>query len=330
LVHLAHHFGILALLGLCLLATPSRLLAQTNDARLRIIITEETMQNARADARQAGTRSADARLSNTKLALRLALPQLWDRIIPQDMRSRTNSIAPNYGLVARIVPGKQQTIVEFNGKRVFRMLKKTHIPAIVMEPRFHLVLHARNSAGLAMGQTDTLLMDTAKSFAPTWGIALADNAPGIIVTWQWLDNQQVMLSVRGNSRLREFSETRVITDADPLPQLSVWLKGILLQARDAYASDVDSTENPHPASTGIEQKIILTINRKRPLIAQVALEEALGNDSRVHQVLPLILSGARQRYLLVLEGTDNSWLTAWFKRRGYLLTASPEGGWIAQ
>ncbi len=315
---------------MCLLATPSRLLAQTNDARLRIIITAKSMQNARADAHQSGARYAGVRLSNTRLALRLALPRLWDRIIPRGVRSRTDSIAPNYGLVARIVPGKQQTIVEFNGKRIFRMLKRDHIPAIVMAPRFHLILHVQNSAGLAMGQTDSLLMDTAKDFAPTRGIELADNAPGIIATWQWLGHQQVMLSVRGNSRLQEFSETRGITDADPLPQLSAWLKEILLKARDAYASDVDSTENPRLASTGIEQQLILTINRKRSLIAQVALEEALGNESRVRQVLPLSLSGSRQRYLLVLEGTDNHWLTEWFKRRGYLLTALPEGGWIAQ
>ncbi len=327
---MVHRFGILALLGLCLLTAPSRLLAQPNDARLRIAITAENMQNARADTRQAGTRSTGIRLSNTKLALRLALPRLWDRIIPEDMRSQADAIAPSYGLVARIIPGEKQTTVEFDGKRVFRTLEKDHIPAIVTEPHFHLVLHVRNSAGLEMDQTDTLLMGVAEDFSPRWGIALADNTPGIIATWQWLDNEQVMLSLRGNSRLQEFSETRVITDADPLPQLSAWLREVLLKARDAYASDVKNVESSHHASPEVEQQFILTIDRKTPLIAQVALEDALGDDSRVHRMLPLSLSSTRQRYLLVLKGIDNSWLTEWFKRRGYLLTALPEGGWIAQ
>lgn len=298
-----------------MLATPP-LWAKVNDARLRIVIPVKDMP--------------DARMAGTKQALRLAWPRLLDRIVPHPMRSRADAIAPGYALIARIIPGRKQTVVEFNGNTVFRALKKHHISAIITAPRFHLVLHIRNSNGLEMRQTEILLMNTAKDFAPVWGIELADNAPGIVAVWQWLDNQHVMLSVRGNSRLQEFSETRVITDADPLPKLSDWLEEILIKARDAYALDANHVETPHVAGAEVEQQLILTIDRKTQLMAQVALEDALGNDPRVRRVLPVSLSVTHQRYLLLLKGTDSSWLREWFKRRGYRLVALPKGGWLAQ
>jgi len=266
----------------------------------------------------------------TKLALRLALPQLWDRIVPWEMRSQADSITPSYSLVARIIPTDEQTVVEFNGKTVFRTLKGHHIPAIIIAPRFHLVLKMRNSAGLEMGQTQILLMQKAKDLATKWGIELADNAPSVVIVWQWLGNQQIMLTLRGNSRLQEFSETRTITDADPLPVLSDWLRVTLLKARDAYAFDADSPGNPKTADATFNQQITLTVDRATSLMAQVALEDALNNDPRVHRVLPVNLGATRQRYLLLLEGTDSNWLPEWFERRGYRLTALPEGGWLAQ
>jgi len=301
-----------------MLATP--LWAQVSDTRLHIVIPSEDMQKAHADKR----------LADTKLALRLALPKLWDRIVPREMRPRADAITPSYSLVARIVPAGERTIVEFNGKAAFRTLKDHHIPAIVMAPRFHLVLKMRNSAGLEMGQTQALLMDQAKDFAPNWGIELTDNASSVIVVWQWLDNQQVVLSLRGNSRLQEFSETRMITDADPLPVISDWLNDILIKARDAYAFDVDSAGNLNAANATPGQQVTLTIDRKTSLMAQVALEDALKGDPRVHRMLPVSLGVARQRYLLQLEGSDSSWLPEWFERRGYRLAALPEGGWLAQ
>ncbi|MDQ6959423.1 MAG: hypothetical protein Q9M27_00215 [Mariprofundaceae bacterium] len=313
-----YRLSVLFLPGLCVLAGP--LWAQVNDTRLRIVIPVEEMQNARSGAG----------LTNTKLALRLAMPRLWDRIVPRDMRSRADSIAPSYGLVARIVPTGEQTVVEFNGKTVFRTLREHHIPAIVMAPQFHLVLKMRNRAGFEMKQTEALLMQEAKDFSPGWGVELSDNAPSMIVTWQWLNNQQLILSLRGNSRLPEFSETRVMTAADPLPVISDWLKELLLKARDAYAFDVDNAGSLNTTTAEIDQQLILIIDRKTSLMAQVALEDSLSSDPRVRRVLPVSLGLMRQRYMLLLEGTDSSWLPEWFERRGYLLAALPEGGWLAQ
>ncbi len=303
--------SILGLLGL-FLAMP--LWAQADDARLRVVVAHEN----------AGVSQPDA-----ALAVRLALPVLWDRIVPLRMRARTNAIAPDYGLVARIIPGERQTTVEFNGQSIFRVLRERRIPAIIMAPRFHLVVQVRSSDGLAMEQTRTLLMEEAVRIASERGIELGANAPGLVAVWQWLDNRRVMFTLRGNTRLREFSETRNITDADPLPALETWLKDILLRTRDAYAF---SANEPVAMNAGIAsgQQMFLTVNRPARLLEQVTLEQALKNDPRVRSIRPLSLSKSRQRYLLQLEGTDSTWLPDWFGRHGYQLAALPGGEWLAQ
>jgi len=303
--------GILGLLGL-FLAMP--LLAQADDARLRVVVTHENTGVSQPDA---------------ALTVRLALPVLWDRIVPVQMRTRADAIAPDYGLVARIIPGEEQTTVEFNGQSIFRMLRERRIPAIIMAPRFHLVIQVRSSDGLAMDQTRALLMEEAVRIASEQGIELGDNAPGLVAVWQWLDNRRVMFTLRGNTRLREFSETRDITDADPLPALKGWLKDILLRTRDAYAF---SAGEPVTMNTGMASghRLFLTVNRPARLPQQVTLEQALKNDPRVRSIRPLSLSKSRQRYLLQLEGTDSSWLPDWFGRHGYQLAALPGGEWLAQ
>ncbi len=314
---------LVILLCLCWVTTP--LWAQVIDTRLHISIPVEKIQNARSDAK-----SDNRRLSDTDLALRLALPILWDHIVPLNERFQADAIRPNYGLVTRIIPDKKQVNIEFNGPAVFRALKIHHIPAIVMTPRFHLTLHVHNSTGLEMTQTQALLMQEAKQFAPEWGIGLTDAAPSVVIAWKWLGNQEVMLSLRGNSRLQEFSETRTIAGVDPLPALKEWLRNILLEARDAYTFNADSPGSTHISNVPAMQQVILTIDRKTSLMAQMALEDALASDPRIQRVLPVSLGVTRQRYQLSLEGEDSSWLPEWFARRGYRLTALPGGGWVAQ
>jgi len=306
--------AVLGLLGLCVLAPLTW--AQSDDSRLRISIPHEDTQGTQPDMGQ---------------TMRQALPMLWDRLVPRQSRMQADSIAPDYRLVARIVPGKEQTTVEFNGKAVFQTLKEQHIASIILTPRFHLVIQMHNSAGFAMPETQLQLMNEAQRIASGWGIELAADAPGLVAAWQWLDDRNLMLSVRGNTRLQEFSETRSIADADPLPALREWLKDVLLKARDAYAFDANEPLDTTTATiVESEERVQLTVDRPSRLLEQVALEEALKNDPRIRGILPVSLSKTRQRYLLKLEGTDDSWLPDWFARRGYRLAALPEGGWLAQ
>ncbi len=299
-------------LVLCLCASPSW--AHAADARLSVAVASEDLNGAQTDAGK---------------AMQLALPLLWDRIVPQSSRSEADLISPQFRLVSRIIPGKQLTIVEFNRKTVFQALRQRHIPAIVTAPRFHLLIRIRNSAGQPMQETQALLSDEAMRIAPQWGIELADNGPGLVMDWQWLDNQRLMLSVRGNTRLREFTQGRDLPDADPLPALEAWMKGLLLKARDAYAFQTDMSVSEGASGTVPGVEVRLTIDRPGGLMEQVAMEEALKNDPRIRNILPLALSRTRQTYLLQLEDVNDGWMREWFRRRGFNLSALPGGGWIA-
>lgn len=302
-------------LAFMLMPTLSAQCLAEEDARLKVELNDD-MQQGRPDARA---------------LLKSALPVLWDRLVPQAQRLAANAIAANSRMVARIVPHGQKIIIEFSGEQVFAALKQARIPAIISQPRFHLLLSLRNDVGVEMQQTRTLLEEEAARLALQYGITFADDGTGLIMQWRWLDSIHIELAVRGRSRLGEFVETREITDADSLPVLQKWLDEVLLRARDAYASDTvaGETGDMQAEQTG-DAPVILIVNRDSRLLEQVALEESLAQDVRVRSVVPLTLGRAERRYALRIEGGDTRWLAEWFSRRGYTLIRQSDGAWLAR
>lgn len=306
-------------LGLALLLcsiVPCAAMAQEADARLSVGLP--------ADASVQGA-------PDTTTLLNRALPVLWDRIVPLAQRARAGAMVKNSRLVARIVPARDGTLVEFDGERVFAALREAHVSAIVSPPRFHLLVSVRNVPGQEMQQTSRLLIEEAARLAALRGIELSDSGAGLVLSWQWLDAQHVGLSVRGQTRLAEFIETRELADADSLPALRAWLDEVLLKARDAYAFDADAVSGGAIAGGAADQSVIaIRVQRGGSLLEQVALEDALGRDPRVLRLLPLSLSSSMQQYTLQLQGGDASWLGDWFARRGYRLDRLPDGSMLAQ
>jgi len=267
---------------------------------------------------------------DVRTLLNSALPVLWDRLVPKVQRSMADAIAADSRMVARIVPGSEQTLIEFNGERVFAALKKAHIAAIVSEPRFHVLLSVRNDIDQQMQQTRMLLQEQLAQLASPYGMTFSDNGAGLVLQWRWLDISHVELSVRGQSRLGEFSEVREITAADPLPVLQQWMQQVVLKARDAYASDVFLGDDGAPLQTTDGFSIELIVARDSRLLEQVALEESLSHDVRVHSVLPLGLGRSERRYVVQIDGGDTRWLGEWFSRRGYALSRQADGTWLAR
>jgi len=285
--------------------------AQQGDARLTVVLGEEGGQQGSPD---------------TGLLLKRALPVLWDRIVPLAQRRSADALGADSRMVARIVPGHQETVVQFHGERVFETLHMAHIAAIVTPPRFHLLISVRNGIGQDMQQTSSLLEEAAASLASEYGIELTDKGAGMVMAWRWLDDLHAELSVRGQSRLGEFVETRKITNADPLPKLQQWLKDVLLKARDAYAyGAADNLGTQALSSDGFRLEFV--VQRSSRLLEQVALEESLAHDPRVRSISPLSLSKTLQRYSLQLEGNDITWLGEWFARRGYRMDRLADGSW---
>jgi len=287
--------------------------AGESDVRMSVLLTHDSEQQGAPNAR---------------MLMKQALPVLWDRLVPLGARKRADTLRSDSRLVARIVPGRDETMVEFNGERVFDALRKAGVPAIVTLPRFHLLLSVRNEADVEMSQTRSLLEEEAVRLAPLQGIELSDRGSGLVLQWRWLDARHVQLSVRGQSRLGEFVESRDINDADALPLLQQWLAEVLLRARDAYA--YDGVAGLADAQQGSVFRIELSVERNSNLLAQVALEESLAHDPRVQSILPVVLSENLQRYTLQLEGGDTTWLGEWFARRGYSLQQSADGGWVVR
>ncbi|MDQ6987384.1 MAG: hypothetical protein Q9M25_06240 [Mariprofundaceae bacterium] len=285
------------------------------DARFKVSLSDTALQQGGPDVRT---------------LLNNALPVLWDRLVPTVQRSMADAIAADSRMVARIVPGNEQTLVEFNGDRVFAALRKAHIAAIVSEPRFHVLLSVRNDIDQEMQQTRMLLEEQLAELRLPYGIVFSDSGAGLVLQWRWLDISHVELSVRGQSRLGEFSEVREITGADPLPALQQWLQQVLLKARDAYASDVDLQDNGMLAQTIDGFSIELIVARDSRLLEQVALEESLSHDVRVRSVLPIGLSRSERRYRVQIEAGDTRWLGEWFSRRGYALSRQADGTWLAR
>lgn len=290
--------------------------AQESDARLSVELTaDEAMQGA----------------PDTGTLLTRALPVLWDRIVPVAQRARADAVGKSSRMLSRIVPGRESTLVAFQGERVFEALREAHVSAIVSPPRFHLLISVRNVPGQEMQQTGQLLAGEAARLAALRGIELSDTGAGLVLNWQWLDALHAELSVRGQTRLPEFVETREITDADSLPAMQAWLDEVLLKARDAYAFDTDAaTSGAIDGGAAVQASIEITVQRSGSLLEQVALEDSLARDPRVRSIVPVALSSSMQRYALRLETGDTSWLSEWFSRRGYRLDRQLDGSLVAQ
>ena len=295
--------------------------------------------------------SAQALRTDVKKAVDLALPVLWDRLIPVHARHDMPADAQGLGLLLRASPTAEGMNITFNRSRVWQYLKKRDIPFIDAPPAFNVIVHMYNLAGIAMPQSAALLATYAREEAVRWGYVVREEAPALVLNWRWLDQQQVSLSVRGNSRLPEFVETRMLEAGDPLPQMQAWLLEVMLKARDAYASDAmiagsaavamaggatgtgtgdagTGTPGSVPVPmTGLER--MLTINRHATLPEQVLFEDALRRHPRVAALVPYLLSNNVQQYRLVLKSADDRWLIEWFARNGMQLSPRPDG-WLAQ
>jgi len=286
--------------------------AAASDDRLSVFIPETGQPASRPDF---------SSLANS------ALPVIWDRLIPRSKRTGADALPATANLVSRIVPEQDKTLVEFNGPEVFSLLKANHIPRIKSLPRFNLRLKVQSNFGYSMQQSQQLLYQQAGEIAEKWGILLTTKAPALLISWRWLNEMnQVALMVRGNTRLREYSEVRQLELGDPVDVLGAWLQEVMLNARDAYAVD-DTIDQPglQAQPTNIAEKF-LVFDRVMPLSEQVVMETGLRADPRVFALIPKRFSAQLQRYRLLLKGNDDAWLTAWFARRGIALQPIP-GGW---
>jgi len=291
------------------------------------------MPYAQADSRMVVEVQADeeGRVPSVQEAIKQALPLLWDRIVDSKARGSLSDSMKATQFLERVLPRSDGVQVSFNEARVWQYLDQQEIPYLKEAPRINLMIQMSNQNGADMPQTVELLRANALSVAQARGILLSESSPALIVVWQWIDNSQVNLVVRGTSALAEFSETRKIETGDPLSQLQVWMADILLTARDAHITGASQSVAIAPEKVvrdgGIE--IILTIEQQAALPAQIALEDALRQHEKVASIIPISLSASSRQYRLHLKGEEDAWVPAWFQRRGMQVSPTPQG-WLVR
>jgi len=332
---------LMILIGVSL--TPSARSASVVDHRMQVEI--------QANPEEQG-QSLNELHTNIRYAAELALSHLWDRIIPRHARSMVPANTRAIRFMQRAQPTATGISISFDPRRVLDFLQTSNIPMIPEQPVWNLDIRMRNAAGQNMAQSASLLQDFARQQAAEQGFGLNPLASSIIVQWRWLDTRQVTLSVRGNSRLAEFQETRMLSPGDPLPQLQQWLLETLLKARDAYASGEPQPQTPVVATTPVvdiygnplinadpyavasipvpDDGILISIERQASLPEQVLFEDDLRRDPRVVSLLPRELNQNMQQYRVKLkEPSDTQWLSQWFAQHGLSLTQTPVG-WLAR
>lgn len=293
--------------------------------------------------------------ANIQRAAKLALSMLWNRIIPRQARDSMPKKVNVLLLMQRAAPTDSGVSVTFHSNRVLNYLKSNELPYIEQEPVWNFSIQLKNESGKAMSLSSSLLLSYAEKSALDWGYKLDESGHSLILLWQWLDQEQVNLTVRGTSRLGEFSETRLLATGDPLPQLEKWLTEILLKARDAHAEaqiDMATTpplgERPEIISEPSQhQKIaspqaaeqsllaaknnyfLLSMERQASLPEQVLFEDDLKHDPRIIHLSLRQVNRDMQQYRLQLKGPDHQWLIEWFEQRGLELSQTQEG-WVAR
>jgi len=273
----------------------------------------------------------DSKTPSVNELVKQALPILWDRIITQQTRSSLPDNIHAMTLLRRVRPQQGGSMIQFNPARVWSYLEKEGIPHIHRIPSFNLRIELINAFGSSMQGSENEVLAYAQQQSDILGIQLQPNAPLLVIRIQWLDDIQVQLSTRGQSRLGELSETRNLDMGDPFVQLKSWVLQTLIRARDAYVWQpkviIDPDSNIQTSMS--IPSLYLLIEQKANLSEQIALEAALRADPRVRGIVPSYLNYRSRQYILQLKQNDDSWITDWFAQRGMVAIPNAQG-WLIQ
>lgn len=299
------------LTALLLLAAPAVSWAQ-EDARMQVHIAPQEGESL-----------------SLQQAMQQALPMLWDRIVVRaDRDLLPNKLNPAQFML-KAAPQGNAFIIEFNADRVWPYLDRVHAHYLKQEPALNPDIRVYNLQGLDMAESEQSLLSDLQDHAANWGIRLDAQAPTLVLSWQWLDNNQIALSMRGHPSIPEQQTIFTLQPGDPLPQLAAWQSEALLQGRDAIVSQQAEATPAQEAQAAQTLEVILHIHRQAGLAAQTTLESMLAHDSHVTAITPVYLSTSVQRYRLTLNAMDDSWIPDWFARLG--MTAAPTAeGWAIQ
>jgi len=258
-----------------------------------------------------------------------ALPQLWQRIVPQSAQKNVRGLA-GMSLLKSIHPHALSSTVIFNEQRVWQALKARSIPYISTFPRFLMTFDVLDTLGRHNTAMEHELQVYMDELCQTWGIQKDAHAPLLAWHIQWLNDVQFYVSAvqQGHDTQRDQNQWQQGVAA--MEQLKGSLQKMLLTIRQSYVAQAAAVTSHVLDAPAVEtQAFELDVETHAPLANQIVLETALKSDQRVLSLVPIFIDETHQRYRVVVKRAPEFWLEAWFAKRG--MTASMGlDAWLVQ
>lgn len=258
-----------------------------------------------------------------------ALPQLWQRIVPQSEQTKLHDLQA-MSLLKSIRPQGLTSTVIFNEQRVWQILDTREIAYIRSLPTFHITLEVLDALGRENTSSERELNAYLDEVSQTWGIQRNPSAPLLALHVQWLNDVQFYVSAIQQGQETQRDQNRWMQGQDAMQQLQASLQRMLLHARNQWISQAamkPSQEVSQPVINTVS--FMLHIQGQSSLAHQVLLETGLKSDPRVISITPTLIDSTSQSYQLVVKEAPEYWLESWFAQRGMTASLGLEG-WLAE
>ncbi|MDQ6991800.1 MAG: hypothetical protein Q9M11_08740 [Mariprofundaceae bacterium] len=258
-----------------------------------------------------------------------ALPQLWQRIVPQSEQAKLQGLRA-MSLLKSIHPQGLDSTIIFNEQRVWQSLDARSIAYIRPAPRFYISLDAMDPLGRHNTQMQTQLNAYLDDICQTWGVQRNPHAPLLTFHIQWLNDVQFYVSAVQQSQATQRDQNRWKQGQSAMRQLQRSLQTMLLHARNQSMIKTVMKSSQDMPQTAIETStFMLHIQGQSSLAQQTLLETALQSDARVLSITPTLIEPSSQNYQVLVKEAPELWLESWFAQRGMTANLSLEG-WLAE
>ncbi len=261
-------------------------------------------------------------------AMTLALPVLWQRVVPVQSLEKANTLKGSTSLVLQFKQSNRGVSLVFNPVQVQTYLQRNHIMMIPERPYWNLSIGVQRFVEPDMSMAEEL-MSFSHNISDKFGFQLGAHGRKLHLSFsQVLDvygETNIQVEVQGAFSSDVLSE-QVQPERGYLSyQLQSWVKSILLEIRDAYS--LGTIQFNDDASS-----IYIAVTSDLTLASQVSLEQLLRKQPAVKSVIPILLQKASKQYRVILRDTDDSWVESWFASYGMTALKQPQGSiqWVIE
>ncbi|MDQ7004466.1 MAG: hypothetical protein Q9N67_05950 [Ghiorsea sp.] len=253
-------------------------------------------------------------------AMRLALPTLWQRVVPTQSLEKASRLRGRTSLVLQMKRNGKGVNLVFNPVQVQTYLRQYHITMMVERAHWNLnvVLDGFTGASSALAAD---LMDYSDAISDALGIQLDSQGRKLELRFTQVIGTDGTVQIEADIS-PPFSipcltcQSRQPVQGDLSGQLQIWLNRILRDLRDV--------SNARLADGGNDgSSLYITIISDASLAAQISLEQLLQQQSEVVSVIPTMIQQESRQYRVVLREADDSWVSSWFASYGMTAVKQP-------